>query len=193
MAKLVAVCRDEADYSFERRQIPLNIEDTLTMVMEIPETVISTRKLNEDELQSFSKRFHCLNAGDLSAATTVRQKDVLSFLSHSVPCVGCRRRWRNCSCIFLFLSYLLITFLRWIIYNNMAYLGNVGCLSLTEGALSYFYFIITIVFMSSFRKLLCDINISIIWWIIPDIVPVQYRQWTNIMFTCVRKKLLNGQ
>lgn len=91
MAKLVAVCRDEADYSFERRQIPLNIEDTLTMVMEIPETVISTRKLNEDELQSFSKRFHCLNAGDLSAATTVRQKDVLSFLSHSVPCVGCRR------------------------------------------------------------------------------------------------------
>lgn len=91
MAKLVAVCRDEADYSFERRQIPLNIEDTLTMVMEIPETVISTRKLNEDELQSFCKRFHCLNAGDLSAATTVRQKDVLSFLSHSVPCVGCRR------------------------------------------------------------------------------------------------------
>lgn len=32
MAKLVAVCRDEADYSFERRQIPLNIEDTLTVL-----------------------------------------------------------------------------------------------------------------------------------------------------------------
>ncbi|XP_068748253.1 gametogenetin-binding protein 2-like isoform X1 [Montipora capricornis] len=91
MAKLVAVCRDEADYSFERRQIPLNIEDTLTMVMEIPETVISTCKLNEDELQAFSKRFQCLGADDLSVATMVRQKDVLAFLSHSVPCVGCRR------------------------------------------------------------------------------------------------------
>ena len=31
MAKLVAVCRDEADFAFERRQIPLNIEDTLTV------------------------------------------------------------------------------------------------------------------------------------------------------------------
>ena len=82
MAKLVAVCRDEADFAFERRQIPLNIEDTLTvlyivavafwqfisvnfawsflsflaqMVMEIPETVISTRQVNEDELQVFNK------------------------------------------------------------------------------------------------------------------------------------------
>lgn len=32
MAKLVAVCRDEADFAFERRQIPLNIEDTLTVL-----------------------------------------------------------------------------------------------------------------------------------------------------------------
>ncbi|KAL9980103.1 hypothetical protein ACROYT_G008646 [Oculina patagonica] len=91
MAKLVAVCRDETDFAFERRQIPLNIEDTLTMVMEIPETVISTRQVNEYELQSFNKRFQCLSADDLAGATTVRQKDVLSFLSHSVPCVGCRR------------------------------------------------------------------------------------------------------
>ncbi|PFX23903.1 gametogenetin-binding protein 2-like [Stylophora pistillata] len=91
MAKLVAVCRDETDFAFERRQIPLNIEDTLTMVMEIPETVISTREVNEYKLQSFHKRFQCLSADDLAVATTVRQKDVLSFLSHSVPCVGCRR------------------------------------------------------------------------------------------------------
>lgn len=32
MAKLVAVCRDEADFVFQRRQIPLNIEDTLTVL-----------------------------------------------------------------------------------------------------------------------------------------------------------------
>ncbi|KAJ7375094.1 Gametoproteintin-binding protein 2 [Desmophyllum pertusum] len=91
MAKLVAVCRDEADFAFERRQIPLNIEDTLTMVMEIPETVISTRQVNEYELQTFNKRFQCLSVDDRAVATMVRQKDVLSFLSHSVPCVGCRR------------------------------------------------------------------------------------------------------
>lgn len=91
MAKLVAVCRDEADFAFERRQIPLNIEDTLTMVMEIPETVISTRQVNEDELQVFNKRFQCLSSDDLAVATMVRKKDVFSFLSLSVPCVGCRR------------------------------------------------------------------------------------------------------
>ena len=32
MAKLVAVCRDEIDFAFERRQIPLNIEDALTVI-----------------------------------------------------------------------------------------------------------------------------------------------------------------
>lgn len=32
MAKLVAVCRDETDFAFERRQIPLNIEDALTVI-----------------------------------------------------------------------------------------------------------------------------------------------------------------
>ncbi|KAJ7375723.1 Gametoproteintin-binding protein 2 [Desmophyllum pertusum] len=67
MAKLVAVCRDEADFAFERRQIPLNIEDTLT-------------------------RFQCLSVDDRAVAYDGSgKKDVLSFLSHSVPCVGCRR------------------------------------------------------------------------------------------------------
>lgn len=112
MAKLVAVCRDENDFPFERRQIPLIIEDTLTvicailivivifhnhvyfvqnllgymrpctspilrpslceglilarlhvfdlsqMVMEIPETVISTHYVSEDDLQAFIKVYY---------------------------------------------------------------------------------------------------------------------------------------
>jgi hypothetical protein len=35
MAKLVAVCRDEMDFAFERRQIPLVIEETLTVILHI--------------------------------------------------------------------------------------------------------------------------------------------------------------
>jgi len=42
MARLVAVCRDgEEEFPFERRQIPLYIDDTLTMVMEFPDNVLN--------------------------------------------------------------------------------------------------------------------------------------------------------
>ncbi|EDO30524.1 predicted protein, partial [Nematostella vectensis] len=91
MAKLVAVCRDEMDFPFERRQIPLIIEEALTMVMEIPENIFSTRFVCENELRDFVKRYGCLDLEELAVALMVRQKEVFSLLSHSVPCVGCRR------------------------------------------------------------------------------------------------------
>ena len=45
MAKLVAVCRDEADFAFERRQIPLNIEDTLTVLYIVLIVFLFPRKI----------------------------------------------------------------------------------------------------------------------------------------------------
>ncbi|XP_066918743.1 gametogenetin-binding protein 2-like [Clytia hemisphaerica] len=90
MAKLVAVCRDE-EFPFERRQIPLMIEETLTMVMEIPETVISAECVTSENVAQFVKKYSCLTHGEMAAALMVRQKDLFSLLSVSVPCVGCRR------------------------------------------------------------------------------------------------------
>lgn len=47
---------------------------------------------HSDLISFFLQRFQCLSSDDLAVATMVRKKDVFSFLSLSVPCVGCRRR-----------------------------------------------------------------------------------------------------
>lgn len=90
MAKLVAVCRDD-EFPFERRQIPLMIEETLTMVMEIPETVISADCVTSVDVSQFVKKYSCLTNAEMTNALMVRQKDLFSLLAVSVPCVGCRR------------------------------------------------------------------------------------------------------
>ena len=90
MAKLVAVCKDE-EFSFERRQIPLVIEDSLTMVMEIPETVISTECVSDTDMKQFMKHYVCLSNNEVNCALMIKQKDLFSLLAISVPCVGCRR------------------------------------------------------------------------------------------------------
>eukprot|EP00795_Rhopilema_esculentum_P015591 gene15591-6861_t len=90
MAKLIAVCRDE-EFPFERRQIPLMIEETLTMVMEIPETVISTECVVEGDVKQFIERYDLLTFEELNCALMVSQKELFALLALSVPCVGCRR------------------------------------------------------------------------------------------------------
>ncbi|KAK3736277.1 hypothetical protein QZH41_020741 [Actinostola sp. cb2023] len=61
------------------------------MVMEIPENVITSRYVCENQIQDFLKRYECLDSEELVFALMVRQNEVFSLLSHSVPCVGCRR------------------------------------------------------------------------------------------------------
>ena len=74
-----------------------------------------------DQISSHLQRFQCLSPEDLAVATMVRQKDVLSFLSHSVPCVGCRRRYQNVS---ISIYYFLVA-LRLIIDYSKRNLSNV--------------------------------------------------------------------
>nr|XP_054312946.1 gametogenetin-binding protein 2-like isoform X2 [Pongo pygmaeus] len=94
MARLVAVCRDgEEEFPFERRQIPLYIDDTLTMVMEFPDNVLNLdgHQNNGAQLKQFIQRHGMLKQQDLSIAMVVTSREVLSALSQLVPCVGCRR------------------------------------------------------------------------------------------------------
>ncbi|KAL2765363.1 gametogenetin-binding protein 2 [Daubentonia madagascariensis] len=94
MARLVAVCRDgEEEFPFERRQIPLYIDDTLTMVMEFPDNVLNLdgHQNNGAQLKQFIQRHSMLKQQDLSIAMVVTSREVLSALSQLVPCVGCRR------------------------------------------------------------------------------------------------------
>ncbi|XP_013401216.1 gametogenetin-binding protein 2 [Lingula anatina] len=92
MAKLVAVCRTD-DYQFGRRQIPLIVDESLSLVLQFTDTCIgcemSTIKMTE--LERFVQRFHALSQDEIATALMVTGKEVFNLLSQMVPCVGCRR------------------------------------------------------------------------------------------------------
>ncbi|KAL0994797.1 hypothetical protein UPYG_G00127280 [Umbra pygmaea] len=94
MARLVAICRDgEDDYPFLARQIPLYIDDSLTMVMEFTESVMNhnSHQINSSKMKQFVERHSMLKQQDLNIAMVVPSREVFSALSQLVPCVGCRR------------------------------------------------------------------------------------------------------
>uniref|UniRef100_A0A8C7JT12 Gametogenetin-binding protein 2 n=1 Tax=Oncorhynchus kisutch TaxID=8019 RepID=A0A8C7JT12_ONCKI len=94
MARLVAVCRDgEEDFPFLARQIPLYIDDTLTMVMEFTDSVMNldTHQINSSQMKQFVEHHSMLKQQDLNIAMMVTSREVFSALSQLVPCVGCRR------------------------------------------------------------------------------------------------------
>eukprot|EP00062_Callorhinchus_milii_P011746 gi/632957994/ref/XP_007894786.1/ PREDICTED: gametogenetin-binding protein 2 isoform X4 [Callorhinchus milii] len=94
MARLVAVCRDgEEEFPFEKRQIPLYIDDTLTMVMEFSDNILNLegQQVNGAQLKQFVQQHSMLKQQDLNIAMMVTSREVFSALSQLVPCVGCRR------------------------------------------------------------------------------------------------------
>ncbi|KAI4813892.1 hypothetical protein KUCAC02_003113 [Chaenocephalus aceratus] len=94
MARLVAVCREgEEDYPFLARQIPLYIDDSLTMVMEFSDSVmdVDSQEINTSHWKQFSQDHSKLKQEDLNSALMVNSREVYSALSQLVPCVGCRR------------------------------------------------------------------------------------------------------
>lgn len=94
MARLVAVCRDgEEDFPFLARQIPLYIDDTLTMVMEFSDSVLNlnSHQINSSQMKQFVHYHSILKQQDLNIAMMVTSREVFSALSQLVPCVGCRR------------------------------------------------------------------------------------------------------
>ncbi|XP_069767682.1 gametogenetin-binding protein 2 isoform X8 [Narcine bancroftii] len=94
MARLVAVCRDgEEEFPFEKRQIPLYIDDTLTMVMEFSDNMLNLagHQINGTQLKQFVQQHGMLKQQDLNIAMMVTSREVFSALSQLVPCVGCRR------------------------------------------------------------------------------------------------------
>ncbi|XP_039870579.1 gametogenetin-binding protein 2 [Simochromis diagramma] len=94
MARLVAICREgEEEYPFLARQIPLYIDETLTMVMEFSDSVmdVDSHEINTSHLKQFSEYHSKLNQQDLNIALMVASREVYSALAQLVPCVGCRR------------------------------------------------------------------------------------------------------
>nr|XP_039259146.1 gametogenetin-binding protein 2-like isoform X1 [Styela clava] len=93
MVKLVAVCRDDEDYPFENRQLPLNVDKNLTLVLQFDDPLQPGYKSNnaKSDLRTFIENYNILNVEEVKQACMMNGRDLTTFLSHMVPCVGCRR------------------------------------------------------------------------------------------------------
>lgn len=91
MSTLVDVYRNEQKLG--RRQLPLVVDENLTMVMDLNSVayVYDHNRVGRKELEEFLQKFSFLTPEEARTAFQVTCKDLLSVLSQTVPCVGCRR------------------------------------------------------------------------------------------------------
>ncbi|CAG5087264.1 Similar to CG2182: Gametogenetin-binding protein 2-like (Drosophila melanogaster) [Cotesia congregata] len=93
MAKLVDIWRCDQPVNLTQRQMPLIVDETLTMIMDlnnlgyINESPLAKGK----QLEEFKRKLEMLTKEEVKASFKVTHKDMLSILSQTVPCVGCRR------------------------------------------------------------------------------------------------------
>ena len=86
-----------------RRQLPLTIEQDLTMIMALDDACLACCSLtlydveektsNEIQfaMQTFLRKYEALNRDEVTAALMVNFDELMSTLSTEVSCVGCRR------------------------------------------------------------------------------------------------------
>ena len=86
-----------------RRQLPLTIEQDLTMIMALDDACLACNSLtlydadsklsNEinTSMQTFLRKYEALNRDEVTAALMVNFDDIQNTLSAEVSCVGCRR------------------------------------------------------------------------------------------------------
>ena len=112
MAKLVGVVHENEEDSsssnfnsrcLARRQLPLTIEQDLTMIMALDDACLACcsstlydveeKTVNDinSSIQTFQRKYEALNRDELTAALMVNFNDLMSTLATEVSCVGCRR------------------------------------------------------------------------------------------------------
>ncbi|GLH06233.1 Gametogenetin-binding protein 2 [Gryllus bimaculatus] len=93
MAQLVDVFRVEKQQPLGRRQLPLMVDENLTMVMDLSSMglICDSPLIRGKELEEFNKKFNVLTIPEAKEALEVTCKDLLGIISQTVPCVGCRR------------------------------------------------------------------------------------------------------
>lgn len=93
MARLVDVWRDDDPVDLTRRQMPLIVDENLTMIMDINglEAICDSPLVCGKELDEFTRKLNMLTKEEIKASFEVTCKDMLAILGQVVPCVGCRR------------------------------------------------------------------------------------------------------
>ncbi|CAK9812187.1 Gametogenetin-binding protein 2-like [Anthophora quadrimaculata] len=93
MAKLVDVWRDDEPVDLTRREMPLIVDEKLTMIMDIHDlgAICDSPLVCGKELDEFTRKLRMLTKEEIKASFEVTCKDMLAILGQAVPCVGCRR------------------------------------------------------------------------------------------------------
>ncbi|CAI6368629.1 unnamed protein product [Macrosiphum euphorbiae] len=96
MPDLVEVMRMGKDHRLKHRQLPLQVDENLTLVMDLSnEDLIQEVKqvppLKLQSLDSFVKKYRMLSKRELQDVLKVSIKEILDIMSESIDCVGCRR------------------------------------------------------------------------------------------------------
>ncbi|XP_043273261.1 gametogenetin-binding protein 2-like [Venturia canescens] len=93
MAKLVDIWRSDHPVNLTPRQMPLIIDDNLTMIMDLNNlgAVSDNPLVRGKQLEEFTKKLDILSKEEIKASFEVTCKDMLAILGQAVPCVGCRR------------------------------------------------------------------------------------------------------
>lgn len=99
MAKLIDVFRYSKS-PLRRRQLPLMIDESLTMVMDLNDIglIFDNNPVRGKALEEFVAKYHFLSPKDVPGAFTVHCKDLLHIINQIVPCVGCRRSVERLFC-----------------------------------------------------------------------------------------------
>uniref|UniRef100_A0A0B7BFE8 Gametogenetin-binding protein 2 n=1 Tax=Arion vulgaris TaxID=1028688 RepID=A0A0B7BFE8_9EUPU len=93
MARIVSIYEQDVKYDFQCRQVPIEV-DNMKMVVQFSDKCVDCEKLcgvKQKDLEHFTNKFNTLTKDEVTTALLVSGKDIVSMLSHMVPCVGCRK------------------------------------------------------------------------------------------------------
>ncbi|GAB1866733.1 Gametogenetin-binding protein 2-like [Camponotus japonicus] len=93
MARLVNVWRDDEPVKLECKQMPLIIDESLTMIMDISnlKAVSDSPLVRGKQLDEFTRKLDMLTKEEIKASFEITCKDMLTILGQTEPCIGCRR------------------------------------------------------------------------------------------------------
>ncbi|VVC25771.1 Hypothetical protein CINCED_3A025038 [Cinara cedri] len=96
MPDLVEVMRMGKDHRLKHRQLPLQVDENLTLVMDLSnedlvQEVKQVPPIKVQSVDSFVKKYRMLSKRELQDVLKVSIKEILNIMSESIDCVGCRR------------------------------------------------------------------------------------------------------
>ncbi|CAF3929382.1 unnamed protein product, partial [Rotaria sp. Silwood2] len=99
-ARLVAVCQKEQVSSFDKRQIPINIDENLIMKLQVDDSCIKCDhhhycNKKAKKYETFIIGYKKLTMDELNDALCIPNTQIKEYILHSVPCIGCRTSIEN--------------------------------------------------------------------------------------------------